>query len=43
MLFRSNGDWAGGATGRVESMAREDFYKAVQKAVDDEAVGKPGG
>lgn len=43
LVIASNGDWAGGATGRAESMAREDFYKAVQKAIDDEAVGKPGG
>jgi CubicO group peptidase (beta-lactamase class C family) len=25
------------------SMAREDFYKAVRKAIDDEAASKPGG
>lgn len=43
LVIASNGDWAGGATARAEMTAREDFYKAVQKAVDDEAVGKPGG
>lgn len=43
LVIASNSNWAGGATGRADSAAREDFYKAVQKAVDDEAAGKPGG
>ncbi|RIX85056.1 serine hydrolase domain-containing protein [Acidovorax cavernicola] len=43
LVIASNSNWAGGATGRADSAVREDFYKAVQKAVDDEAAGKPGG
>jgi CubicO group peptidase (beta-lactamase class C family) len=43
LVIASNGDWAGGATGRAEIAAREAFYKAVQKALDDEAAGRPGG
>jgi len=38
-LVASNANWAGGATDRVASPAREAFYRAVQKAVDDEAAG----
>ena len=41
-MIASNGDWPV-ATGRAEIEAREDFYKVVQKAIDDEAVRKPGG
>lgn len=43
LVIASNGDWAGGATGRAEMTAREAFYKAVQKAIDDEAARRPGG
>jgi CubicO group peptidase (beta-lactamase class C family) len=43
LVIASNGNWAGGASNRVDSAAREDFYKAVQKAIDDEGAGKPGG
>lgn len=46
LVIASNGDWAGGANDRADSMAREDFYKAVRKAIDDEAAAaakKPGG
>ncbi|RQO63698.1 serine hydrolase [Variovorax sp. KBW07] len=43
LVIASNGNWAGGASNRVDSAAREDFYKAVRKAIDDEAAGKPGG
>ena len=43
LVIASNGNWAGGATGAAEMAAREDFYKAVQKAVADEAAGKAGG
>lgn len=43
LVIASNGNWAGGATARAEMTAREDFYKAVQKAVDGEAAGKAGG
>ena len=38
IVIVSNANWAGGATDRVASAAREAFYRAVQKAVDDEAV-----
>ena len=37
-MIVSNANWAGGATDRVASDAREAFYRAVQKAVDDEAA-----
>jgi CubicO group peptidase (beta-lactamase class C family) len=43
LVIASNGNWSGGASGRADNAAREDFYKAVQKAVDDEAAGRPGG
>jgi len=43
LVIASNGDWAGGASSRVDGAARDDFYKAVQKAIDDEGAGKPGG
>lgn len=42
LVIASNGDWPV-ATGRAEIEAREDFYKAVQKSIDDEAARKPGG
>ena len=42
LVIASNANWAGGATDAVASEAREAFYRAVQKAVDDEATaGKP--
>jgi CubicO group peptidase (beta-lactamase class C family) len=41
LVIVSNADWAAGATDRVASAAREAFYRAVQKAVDDEAAGLP--
>jgi CubicO group peptidase (beta-lactamase class C family) len=41
LVIASNADWVGGATDRVASAAREDFYRAVQKAVDEEAAGIP--
>ena len=37
LVIASNADWGSGATDRVASEAREAFYRAVQKAVDDEA------
>jgi CubicO group peptidase (beta-lactamase class C family) len=45
LVIASNADWAGGANSRADSEAREVFYKAVQKAIDDEAAGqgKAGG
>ena len=39
LVIASNANWAGGASDRVASDAREAFYRAVQKAVDDEAAG----
>ncbi len=39
LVIASNADWGAGATDRVASAARETFYRAVQKAVDDEAAG----
>ena len=41
LVIVSNADWGGGATDRVASDAREAFYRAVQKAVDDERPGAP--
>ena len=43
LVIASNGDWAGGANDPADSAAREAFYQAVQKAIDDEAAKKPGG
>jgi len=39
IVIASNANWAGGATDRIASDAREAFYLAVQKAIDDEASG----
>jgi CubicO group peptidase (beta-lactamase class C family) len=39
LVIVSNADWAGGATDRASSRAREAFYRAVQQAVDDETAG----
>ena len=39
VVIVSNANWAGGATDRVASEAREAFYRTVLKAVDDEAAG----
>ncbi|HRI18653.1 MAG TPA: serine hydrolase, partial [Burkholderiaceae bacterium] len=38
LVIASNGDWGGGARDPVAEPAREAFYKAVQKAIDDEAA-----
>jgi hypothetical protein len=35
-VIASNANWAGGARDPAASAAREAFYHAVQKAVDDE-------
>ena len=37
LVIASNANWGGGATDREANPAREAFYRAVQKAVDDEA------
>jgi CubicO group peptidase (beta-lactamase class C family) len=39
LVIASNANWGGGASDRVASAAREAFYRAVQKGVDDEAGG----
>ena len=41
LVIASNADWSAGASDRVASDAREAFYRAVQKAIDDEAAGLP--
>ncbi|HEY8047898.1 MAG TPA: serine hydrolase, partial [Ramlibacter sp.] len=38
LVIVSNADWGGGATDKVASPAREQFYRAVQKAIDAEAA-----
>jgi CubicO group peptidase (beta-lactamase class C family) len=38
LVIVSNANWAGGARDRGAIASREAFYRAVQKAVDDEAV-----
>jgi len=42
IVIVSNGNWARGASDRSASAAREAFYRAVQKAVDDEAAAARG-
>ena len=41
LVIASNANWAGGASHKPSSDAREAFYKAVQKAVDDEGAAAP--
>jgi CubicO group peptidase (beta-lactamase class C family) len=36
LVVALNADWGGGASDKAASRARDDFYRAVQKAVDDE-------
>jgi CubicO group peptidase (beta-lactamase class C family) len=38
LVIASNADWGAGASDRVASAAREAFYRAVQKAIDDETA-----
>ncbi|MBV9892033.1 MAG: serine hydrolase [Rhizobacter sp.] len=38
LVIASNADWAGGARDLVAGPAREEFYRAVQEAIDDEAA-----
>lgn len=40
LVVAVNADWAGGASDRTASAAREQFYRAVQQAVDTEAAGR---
>ena len=39
LVIAQNADWGGGARDPVAEPAREAFYRAVQKAIDDEAAG----
>jgi CubicO group peptidase (beta-lactamase class C family) len=41
IVIASNANWGAGATDRVATEAREAFYRAVQKAIDDEGAGMP--
>lgn len=43
LVIASNANWAAGATHKPTSDAREAFYRAVQKALDDEAAKPAGG
>ncbi|NRF67232.1 serine hydrolase [Aquincola sp. S2] len=38
LVIVSNANWAGGATDRTARGARDDFYRAVRKAIDEEAA-----
>jgi CubicO group peptidase (beta-lactamase class C family) len=38
LVIVSNADWPGGASDRTASAAREAFYRAVQRSIDDEAI-----
>ncbi len=38
LVIASNANWGGGARDPAANAAREDFYRAVQKAIDDEAA-----
>lgn len=40
LVIVTNGNWGGGASDREAGRAREDFYRAVQQAVDNEAAGR---
>lgn len=40
LVIASNANWAGGSRDPAAAEAREQFYRAVQKAIDDEAGGK---
>lgn len=41
IVVASNANWAGGARDREASAARDSFFRAVQKAVDEERAGAP--
>jgi CubicO group peptidase (beta-lactamase class C family) len=41
LVIASNANWGGGARDPTADAAREAFYRAVQKAVDEEAGAKP--
>ncbi|MBC5768034.1 serine hydrolase domain-containing protein [Ramlibacter albus] len=42
LVIASNANWAGGARDPKASAARQAFYKAVQKAIDEESSKSPG-
>lgn len=42
IVIASSADWGGGARDPAADAARERFYRAVQKAVDDETAATPG-
>lgn len=42
LVIASNANWAGGASAPAPEASRVAFYRAVQKAVDDEAAAVPG-
>lgn len=39
LVIVSNANWGGGATDPIASKARDDFYSAVQRAIDEEGAG----
>ena len=41
LVIASNADWPGGATDKTASAAREEFYRAVQRAIDKEGAAAP--
>lgn len=43
LVIASNSDWGEGASNPADGDAREAFYRAVQKAIDDEAAGRGSG
>lgn len=43
LVIASNSDWGNGASNRTDNMAREAFYQAVQKAIDDEQQSQKAG
>ena len=40
LVIVSNANWGGGASDPGPMQARDDFYRAVQQAIDDEAAGR---
>jgi CubicO group peptidase (beta-lactamase class C family) len=43
IVIASNANWGGGARDPTATAARDDFYRAVQRAVDDEAAAVASG
>jgi CubicO group peptidase (beta-lactamase class C family) len=41
LVIASNANWGGGASDRIANEARDAFYQAVQKAIDEEAAALP--